>query len=753
MKKHLLLILIACSAILVANAQSHPQLSTKTRYFLHEITKNKSAQFLPEGYAYRQLADGKIYTTALISVNNAGLAAEQFAQLGIKTGTKAGNVWTVQVPLDQITAFTRVSGVDYIQLDEPAFPAMQEARKTTRTDSVHKGYGLPMPYSGKDVLMGVIDFGFDYNHPGFYDTTGSRYRVRKVWELNTTGTPPAGYSYGHELTDTNTIKAQGTDNGEQMHGTGVAGIAAGSGFGSTPQPNRFRGIAYESDMIFVGVRRDTIGDQWMQGSFADFVDGVNYIMTEADAQSKPVVVNISWGSQSGPHDGTTLFNQACDNLSGPGKIIVMSAGNEGEEKIHISKTFTATDTGVHTFLSFTSEDYKRTWVDIWGEPGKSFCAQVTLYSNGIAGATTDIICIDNNLHQYDLTGANGLDTCHVEFITDSSVFINNKPRLTLNIHNKASDSVGITVTGTDGTIHMWDEYYFYGYKYGFQSAFWNMGQPWATNGNTASTVSDMGAAASVLLIGAYASKTVFTDINGYTWSYNSYVSPGSLVPFSSRGPMVDGRIKPDIAGPGLTLCTATSSYDTAYGSTGSKSDRTITSYSHLGKTYYYAEFTGTSASAPAASGIVALLLEANPSLTPQEVREAIVTTAIKDSRTGNIPPAGNNNWGHGKINAYGAIKKVLQQLSTYEFSGAKAECVLFPNPNNGSFTLDYTGVKTEDITIEVINLAGRRVVSDVWRIQEGLNRRQLNLNHLPGGNYIVRLQARKGSVAIKTVIH
>src|SRR5690606_22411490 len=110
-----------------------------------------------------------------------------------------------------------------------------------------------------------------------------------------------------------------------------------------------------------------------------------------DAVGKPAVVNISWGSHSGPHDGSTLFNEACNSLSGAGKIIVMSAGNDGTDSIHLQKTFTATDTVVHTYLKFVTtggtpagNDYKRTWVDICGESGKSFCASLSLYDNGTA---------------------------------------------------------------------------------------------------------------------------------------------------------------------------------------------------------------------------------------------------------------------------------------------------------------------------------------------------------------------------------
>src|SRR5690606_29612409 len=47
------------------------------------------------------------------------------------------------------------------------------------------------------------------------------------------------------------------------------------------------------------------------------------------AAGRPIVVNLSLGGMAGPHDGTTLFEQALDSLVGPGRLLVVSAGNEG----------------------------------------------------------------------------------------------------------------------------------------------------------------------------------------------------------------------------------------------------------------------------------------------------------------------------------------------------------------------------------------------------------------------------------------
>lgn len=732
-------------------------LSPLTKKFIYDLKKDNNPNKIREGYVYKKLSNGKLYLSAMVKIADESQAKQQLQQLTVIVGTKAGSVWTVQVPLDKIEEFTAVTGVSYIQLDEPVFPMLNMARKASRVDSVHQGIDLPLPYSGKNVVVGVIDFGFDYNHPTFYDTLHNAYRVKKVWELGTNGIPPAGYSYGHELTDSASILAQGTDNTLQTHGTSVAGISSGSGVGSIITNDRFRGMAYEADMVFVGVRRDSIELQWMQSGFSDFIDGVNYIFTYANSVSKPCVINISWGSQSGPHDGTSLFNQACDNLTGSGKAIVMSAGNEGSDRIHLSKTFTTTDTLLKTFVVFDPTNYRRTWVDVWGDTSETFCASVTLYHNGVAGNTTSFHCINDLVTPTFIMGANATDTCYVDFITSFAEF-NGKPRMTISVFNKSTDSIGVSIKGTSGKINVWDEYYYYGFPNRFSSEFKSLSVSGATMGNTASTVSDMGSARSVLLVGAYASKISYTDINGNALSYSGYVQNGKLAPFSSKGPMIDGRIKPDIAAPGITIASAMSSYATEYTPTGEDSSSVIsvvTGYQHpvTGNDYYYTEFLGTSASSPAAAGIVALLLQANPNLTPDDIHEIIRTTAIEDVHTGNLPDAGNNNWGHGKINAYGAIKKAIQLASgIYSFSGKQLDCILYPNPNNGSFTIDYTCDKSEELIIEIINITGSVVQTEKWSVNMGENRKQLNVLDIAKGFYTIKIKSNEGFVNIKTVV-
>ena len=440
-------------------------------------------------------------------------------------------------------------------------------------------------------------------------------------------------------------------------------------------------------------------------------------------------------------------------FQGREKIVVMSAGNEGTEKIHLSKTFTVTDTIVNTFLKFSSNAYKRTWVDTWGEPGKTFCAQVTLYHNNIAGNTTGYFCIDDSIHDLALIGSSGNDTCKIQFISQS-ITANGKPRMTIDIHNKAAaDSVGVSIVANDGTIHAWNEYYYYGFPYGFQCSFDSLNKSWAVSGNTISTVSDMGSGDSVIMVGAYCSKSNFTDINGSSWSYNGYVLPGRIVPFSSRGPLANSVVKPDITAPGLTICAAVSSYDMDYTPTGANSSLTIASWfdAALSKTFYYAEFSGTSASAPCVSGIIALMMQAYPDLSPQQAKDIIFATAIHDVYTGPFTPQGNNNWGHGKINAYQAIKMLMLQTGIYHYEGITPDCVLYPNPNNGVGVLNMQATLAGDFVVEVFDIKGSMVHNGNWNVTTGENKYTIDLSALNTGAYLVKVSSAKGFITIKMI--
>jgi subtilisin family serine protease len=105
---------------------------------------------------------------------------------------------------------------------------------------------------------------------------------------------------------------------------------------------------------------------------------------------------------------------------------------------------------------------------------------------------------------------------------------------------------------------------------------------------------------------------------------------GYLASFSSPGPTADGRIKPEVCAMGVWTIVAASGATTGDA--------------------YYQWGSGTSYATPLVAGTVALLLEAHPTWTVAQVRDALMSTASRASSPG-------NDYGWGIINAAAAVKK------------------------------------------------------------------------------------------------
>ena len=132
------------------------------------------------------------------------------------------------------------------------------------------------------------------------------------------------------------------------------------------------------------------------------------------------------------------------------------------------------------------------------------------------------------------------------------------------------------------------------------------------------TVAAPGAAADALTVGAL----VDTASNGFAQAY-----------FSSRGPTLDNRVKPDISAPGWNIVSA------AACTTGSGCDHNATSTK-----------SGTSMATPFVAGVVLLMLAAHPSLTPAQVKSLIMATAVDWGPVGT-----DNEYGAGRLDGYAAL--------------------------------------------------------------------------------------------------
>ncbi len=728
----------------------HPKLSAPTLHYLSAARKATNRNDVVPDYVYK-IINNKRYLSAMIKVRNDADQSTLDA-LGVYVGTKAGTIWTAQIPVDKVEEFIKLQAIEYVELDAPIIPTLDSARKMTRADSAQRGIYLPMPFTGKNVITGIIDAGFDFNHTTFYDTSRAGYRIKRVWTQKTTGVPPAGYSYGNEMVDSDVIRAKGYDTAITSHGTHVAGITAGGGFDTTIN-GRYRGMAYESDIVLVGIMPSPT--QWINTGVSDVVDGINYIFNYAASVSKPAVVNLSWGSTLGPHDGSSLFSMACDYLTGPGKIFVCAAGNNGQDPVHVGKTFSGMDTVVNTFVNFSTAldtNHQSTYVDVWGDSSQTFCLNTRLFNGTSAIDSTGFICLTaDSTYDLHLIGSNG-DTCFVT-ITTVPVEFNGRPHAYIFYHSKVHDNICLSVAGASGgRVNMWEGYVMP--PTGYYGSFTSNGNTWAVNGDVDMTVSDIGSTKSAITVAAYCTKSSFRNISGAVLAYTGAVR-GKIAPFSSHGPTLDYRIKPDIGAPGFGVVSSISSYDPTFLPGGSDYSDLISSHADAasGRSYGYGIFAGTSMASPCVSGIVAMMLQYNPSLTPDSAKSIIRITAIKDTfTTTTIPVAGNNIWGHGKINAYRALRYMVGNLSVANAGIDPMDFVLYPNPNKGEFTLRFNGKVNEQVTVSVYDITGKLVAIDFWQVAAGSNSKSLNLSYLSKGIYFTEINARTGREIVKTII-
>jgi serine protease AprX len=98
---------------------------------------------------------------------------------------------------------------------------------------------------------------------------------------------------------------------------------------------------------------------------------------------------------------------------------------------------------------------------------------------------------------------------------------------------------------------------------------------------------------------------------------------------SSRGPTSDGRTKPDVLFPGTGIISCRAQ--------GTELGSPLNSL--------YTEMSGTSMATPHACGVAALLLEADPGLTPAEIKELIMASAVDLGLEGNTQGAGRGDAG------------------------------------------------------------------------------------------------------------
>ena len=613
-------------------------LSTNSAFLLADLIYGKLSERQLVGKYGLVYSNGQPTVTAFVEG-----ASEALANYGAKIVSRNGEIARVNIPLSQFAALAQSGVCSRIDIGAMGQLSLQEARAEMGIDNIYNGIDLPQGYDGTGVVVGIIDIGFEYCHPAFYDSTGTIHRVKRVWEQNaTSGTAPAGFDYGREMTTTEEMMAAQCSHLNQSHASHVTGIAAGCG-GNTDSARRFRGMAPGADIVMVSTTMGT----------ANIFDGIHYISDYAASVGKPCVINMSINSQNGPHDGTSSFDRSCDAFISEhpqGVILVGSAGNDGHLPIHISKQFSAQDTMLYTFINISGG---MGFVYLWGAPNVPFKAGLAL----IDTANYNVVETGSFYHSADeMETYDSLSNGDITFYAASSVSPFNQRHEMSFIFNHYTNSPYrlclVVQCDTVATVHGW----------AYRASFVNDGFSVVQAGDNEYSVGEIsGTGHHIVTVGAYTTKTEWVDINGNP-HHLLVGSNGALAFFSSHGPTLDGRTKPDITAPGQLITAPFNSYDNAQVS----SIFCETSTQFNGGDHYYGIMQGTSMSAPMVTGIIALWLQAHPEYNYDSVITHIRSTARTDTLTGAIPATGSNLWGWGKINPYGALPYYHNGVETFE---------------------------------------------------------------------------------------
>lgn len=168
-----------------------------------------------------------------------------------------------------------------------------------------------------------------------------------------------------------------------------------------------------------------------------------------------------------------------------------------------------------------------------------------------------------------------------------------------------------------------------------------LGGPNDHNGNSAiSRAADRAVEAGISVVVAAGNSALSATVTAPGDAFD-VVTVGSvsddhfLSTFSSEGPTTDGRTKPDVCAPGESVTASWSKSDTGY---------------------YTGD--GTSASAPVVGGLIAVMMEANPSLTPAQVKQILHETSEHNTaRSIKYLLTPNNGYGWGVVHAPGAVSR------------------------------------------------------------------------------------------------
>jgi subtilisin family serine protease len=520
---------------------------------------------------------------------------------GVRMLTRTGYSRTALVSLDGLDALSEHASVKLISPSVRLRPLNDIAAQKTGLPAFRTTNGT----TGQGVVVGIVDSGIDAAHPAFAS------RIHSIWDQTITGPGWGTTNYGMVLAGA-TLSASRDTNG---HGTHVAGTAAGDNA-------VFGGVAPEATIVAVKTNFLNAG----------IGDGIRYVFNVADQLGSPAVVNLSLGGHFDAHDSSDDLSVLIGDRSGAGRIVVAAAGNEGGDDIHGALTIAPNQTAVLQFaVPPNSEPGSAEFVVLNGwYSGAGACDVSVVTSIGDTTPFQPVIPTGSPSRTHAFTNATVRVTTPPATASangDHNVLVELTPSLFGSAVQGGTWKLRVRNTGT--TQVRFDV--------------WSLVPPGALDARFLAParademkIGSPGSAVAAITVAAYTSRNKWTDSSGAARAVGLAID--TIADFSSPGPLRTGVQKPDIAAPGAMIVSCLSVDTTPPVKPSNVIDPS------------FRVNAGTSMACPFISGLVALLLQRDPTLDPAAAKALLqANSAIPGAAAGAFDP----KWGFGLVDATG----------------------------------------------------------------------------------------------------
>ena len=583
------------------------------------------------------------------------------------------------VPMDSLGVMERSRTILRIEANRPAKLHNDTSAVILCVDKVWKSQ-LPQAFTGKGVIAAVMDLGFDFTHPAFRKADGTP-RIKWFWDPMAPNANDDTFGMIY-TTPAEVLAARHSMDGDAgFHGTHVLGSMAGDGL-----DGRYVGMAPEADIVGAFIPLEMMTEEWLEAfreflishilGYQDVQDAILQIyigsafelvllykiFQQADITGQPCVVNWSFGATANFYDDYTLYEQVFNRLLGPGRIVVCSAGNEGDLKTYVEKD---ADTPIEQDFYF-SGNTDRFYIALRADMSAAdFRVGVTLrnVADTLFFDARDAIAAEQKGDFFFVEYPEVLMVVFVDALPNDKIAFEILLVPLDNYAKSITDEDGLMKTDGKILIDAPVEVQMMGFYYEGGVVAFSEEDACNSRGCQKYTIGYPASLERIIAVGAMHHRSQFTNIRGETNSYYPVASKeGTLLSFSSCGPTLDGRVKPDVVAPGHNIISALNSFYRVNHDLQDTRDETIpmTPYNKkvFGNDYAVWALSGTSMSSPIVAGIIALWLQAKPDLTPEDILGIIERTSHQPEPDFSGTDK-NVYYGWGEIDAYAGLLDIL----------------------------------------------------------------------------------------------